>query len=90
MQIWLIFLLLAVDYIPFKAIFRLFFPTSEDFNESVRYYFTPDVISLFRGEYWQDRAAQFRLGLFILVCGSIFAAEYALIIKLLRVLGLPV
>lgn len=87
MQWWLIPILLAVNYIPYKALFRLFFPTREDFQESVHYSWMPDIVSLFKGEYMRDRAAELRLGAFLFVCLAMLGAEYFLIIKVLHALG---
>lgn len=45
------------------ALYRLFFTDSADFLECLRFYFTPNIISWFRGEARQDRRASAKLGL---------------------------
>lgn len=51
-----------------KLLFRFFFEDSEDFWECVRYSFTPDMFSLFKGEYWQDKLKSMKLGVFLAIC----------------------
>ncbi len=63
----------------YKLLFNLIFSSSDDFNESVRYFFTPDIISLFRGEYWKDRLSQFKLGIFLFLCVIAIVIEYWMI-----------
>jgi len=58
----------AVALLAGKLLFRLFFEDAEDFWECVRYSFTPDVFSLFKGEYWEDKLKSMKLGLFVVVC----------------------
>ena len=41
--------------------FRLMFPSNDEFAESVKYSFTPNLISLFKGEYGKDVMAELRL-----------------------------
>ena len=47
------------------VLFGFFFDGLDDFLECVRYYFTPDILSLFRGEYSEDWWAELKLGLWI-------------------------
>lgn len=47
------------------VLFSLFFDGLDDFLECVRYYFTPDIVSLFRGEYSEDRWSEIKLGVWI-------------------------
>ena len=51
-----------------KFLFRHLFADMEDFWDCVRHAFTPDIISMFRGEYGEDLANSFRLGVFALGC----------------------
>lgn len=73
----------------YKFLFRFFFKDSDAFNESVRYAFTPDIISLFRGEYWKDRTSEFILSMFIFSCIAVTAVEYLIINSIVKlILGL--
>jgi hypothetical protein len=66
---FIIVIVLIVLNIPlYKLIFKLFFKDSEDFSESLKYSFTPDIISLFRGEYWKDQMGQAKLS-FLFISG---------------------
>ena len=66
--------------------FRGFFRDADDFRESLRFVFTPDLFSLFRGEYWEDVWGTlkfdvwFALGIAVLVAvrmglGKLFGVE---------------
>jgi hypothetical protein len=50
-----------------KLAYRLMFEDSEDFWDCVRFSFTPDIFSLFRGEYFEDLTKSFKFSLFLLV-----------------------
>ena len=68
----------------YKFLFNAIFSNRDDFNESVRYSFTPNIISLFRGEYWKDRVGEFKLGIFINLCIVATVMEYGIINAILR------
>lgn len=51
-----------------KLLFRFFFEDSEEFWECVRFSFTPDMFSLFKGEYWEDKLKSMKLGVFLAIC----------------------
>jgi hypothetical protein len=55
---------------------RLFFDDWADFLECVRFWFTPDWISLFRGEWGEDRWDTFKLAIFLLLCALTVFSEY--------------
>jgi MFS-type transporter involved in bile tolerance (Atg22 family) len=73
--IFIVPFLIWVDYHIFKGLFRIIFDDAEDFQNSLKYSFTPDLFSLFRGEYFKDRFAEFKLGIFIFLCGLTIAIE---------------
>jgi hypothetical protein len=68
----------------YKILFNLMFRNRDDFRESVRYTFTPNIISLFRGEYWKDKVGEFKLGVFLMLCIMATVIEYGVINALLR------
>ncbi len=61
----------------------VFFKGWEDFWESVRFFLTPDIFSLFNGEYWDDWWGEMKLGLWIAACVGCVLAEAHLIAKVL-------
>ncbi|WP_353097497.1 hypothetical protein [Tissierella praeacuta] len=63
----------------YKFIFWIIFNDMDDFNESLRYSFTPDIISLFRKEYFKDRYGEFKLSSFIFICSIITVIEYIIV-----------
>jgi hypothetical protein len=68
----------------YKFLFNAIFRDRDDFNESIRYSFTPNIISLFRGQYWKDRVGEYKLGMFIILCIVATVMEYGIINLILR------
>lgn len=68
----------------YKFLFNLMFRNRDDFRESVRYTLIPNIISLFRGEYWKDKVGEFKLGVFLMLCIMATVIEYGAINALLR------
>lgn len=76
-------LILGVVNIPlYILVGKLFFRGWDDFWESIKFWFTPDILSLFLGQFWEDFFAELKLGLFLVTCGGCVYGEYALIHKL--------
>lgn len=46
-------------------LFRVFFETKDEFITCVKFWFTPDIASILRGEYFDDHWAEFKLWLWI-------------------------
>jgi len=46
--------------------FKLIFREPGDFREAIRYWFTPDIVSMFRGEWSRDYWNEFKLGMWFL------------------------
>ncbi|MGJ8637887.1 MAG: hypothetical protein ACSHYA_00715 [Opitutaceae bacterium] len=57
------------------ASFRFFFECRDDFFDAIRHWFTPDIISLFRGEWAEDQWNELKL--FFWLGLSAFAAYIA-------------
>ncbi|MDH6430642.1 hypothetical protein BSK49_19605 [Paenibacillus odorifer] len=85
MSLVMIILLLFLNIPVYKFLFRVFFVDNDDYNESIRHTFTPNIISLFRGEYWKDRMNTARLQFFILICGGIVVLEYLVLHKIIDI-----
>jgi hypothetical protein len=70
---------IAVALLVAWLLFRVFFDDFADFVESIGYWFTPDIISLFRGEWAEDQWASMKLFLYGALCiGSGFATSFGL------------
>ena len=72
-EAFIMVVLLIVNIPLYKIIFKAMF------KESVRYSFTPDLFSLFRGQYWKDQIGEAKLSFFIIACISAIAFEYFII-----------
>jgi hypothetical protein len=74
------FVILLIANIPiYKFYFSKIFRDSDDFNESVKYSFRPDIFSFFKGEYIKDQIGEFKLRIFIFVCIFTVVIEFMII-----------
>jgi len=70
---------IAVGILVAWLLFGTFFGDFAGFLECARYWFTPDIISLFRGEWSEDWWASAKLSLYMALCaGSGISAYFAL------------
>lgn len=76
---FIIIILVLLNIPIYKFIFKQIFVDSDDFRESVKYNFTPDLFSLFKGRYMKDKIGEFKLGLFFMACILVIIVEYGLI-----------
>jgi uncharacterized membrane protein HdeD (DUF308 family) len=60
---------------------KLFFDDRADFFTCIRFWLTPDIISMFRGEWAEDWWGTMRLGIFAFLCGAIVYGEYHFIFE---------
>ena len=79
----LLIIIIINSFIVYRFYFHMLFKDVDDFNESIRFTLTPDLFSLFRGEYLRDRIGEFKLGLFIMLCFITTMIEYAFIYDLI-------
>lgn len=47
------------------GLFKPFFGGTDGFLECLRFWFTPDVVSLFRGEWGEDQWAEMKIGFWL-------------------------
>jgi hypothetical protein len=52
-------------------LFKLFFGSKEDFFECLRFWLIPDIVSLFRGEFMDDRWGEFKLFIWLGLSGFV-------------------
>lgn len=71
--------LVIINFPVYRFIYKLIFSDPEDFDESIKFSFTPDFISFFRGKYWQDKWGTFKLRMYILSCLVVVLLEYMLL-----------
>ncbi len=57
--------------------FRLFFGTQQRFFECLKYSFTPDLVSLWRGDYHRDWVSSFVLWVWVIVGGLVGFGVFA-------------
>lgn len=88
MNIVLILLLVFINIPLYKIVFNMFFASKEEFNESIRYSFIPDIVSLFRREYIKDIGSQFKLQVYIFICIAAIGIEFVILKALLHGVGL--
>ena len=69
---------IIVAFFAGRFLFRIIFDGRDDFFDCLRLSFTPDIISLFRGEYWQDFTQSLKLSGFLLGTGISGVVVYTL------------
>jgi len=79
MDVAIVIVLLLVNIPLYKIIFKFMFRDSDDFKESIKFSFTPDIYSLFKGRYWKDRIGEAKLSFFVLACIIAIMVEYSII-----------
>ncbi len=76
----IIAIVLLIANIPvYKKILWFIFRDREDINNSIKYSFTPDLFSFFKGEYWKDRVSEAKLTAFIFSCVVVVVVELLII-----------
>ncbi len=60
---------------------KVLFEDWSGFWESIKFWLTPDIISWFRGEHWEDAWAEVKLWYFVVLCVVVVVVEYLLIYK---------
>lgn len=60
-----IILAIAIVVVIWKFTFRFFFDDQQDFWECFRFSCTPDLLSMFRGEYMEDMGKSFKFTLYV-------------------------
>jgi len=60
----------------------VFFKNWTEFWESIRFWLTPDILSAFRGEYWDDCWGEMKLVLWFGCCIACVVAEMHIFDKL--------
>jgi len=73
-------IVLALLNIPLYVFWgKLMFGGWGEFFEAVKFWLTPDVFSMFRGEWGEDMMAEFKLGFFVIWCIGTVLAQYVLV-----------
>ncbi|MFC3193157.1 hypothetical protein ACFODZ_02770 [Marinicella sediminis] len=62
-----VFLSLMATLVVLRYSFGFFFQNLDDFTECVRFWFTPEIISIFRGEWERDWWAELRIFFWLLL-----------------------
>ncbi len=57
----------------------IIFKDWDDFFDGLRFIVTPDIVSAFRGDYWDDRWASIKLSLWAFACISCVIGEVYLL-----------
>ena len=59
-------------------LFPVLFGDKDEFMTCLKFWVTPDIISLFRGEYWADHWAEFKLFIWLGCAAAIAYGAYHL------------
>jgi hypothetical protein len=83
MSIFIVMIPLLVALTVGKLVFRLVFDGTNDFWNCVRFSLTPNIISLFRGQFSEDIRKSMRLGFFMIIVGGSGALTFVGMVELL-------
>ena len=78
----ILIVLAVVNILAYVLIGAIFFHDWDGFWEVIKFWSTPDFLSALRGEYWDNKWAQAKPWLFLVVCGALVYGEFELIQKL--------
>ena len=87
MPSWAIFVLIVLNIPLYRWFFRFFFNDSQEFKKALMYMFRINLISLIRGEYWDDIAASMKATMYFVMCGIVVLIEFTIIDKLMNWVG---
>lgn len=77
----LLLILIVINLPVYKIFMDVFLGNFDGFKESVWYGFIPDIISAFKGEFWDDQWAEIKLAYYLALCILTVLAEYTAISK---------
>ena len=86
-RIVLIGLIIPLNIPIYRWAWRLCFGTMEEFETCLKYVMEFQLVSLFKFEHHHNAYAQFKVGLFVLICGGIVVLEFVgllLVVQALR------
>jgi hypothetical protein len=65
-------ILLALANTPlYWVLYRALFTDLDELAEAIKFWITPEIFSAFRGEYWDDIWAEFKLLLLVVGCAGL-------------------
>ncbi|HVK55704.1 MAG TPA: hypothetical protein VM532_11825 [Burkholderiales bacterium] len=75
-HLYLLAALVVLNWPVYQAYAIMLFKNKDGLYDAIYYWRLPDIISLFRGDWWEDQWAEFKLFLFAAMCVIAVAAEY--------------
>lgn len=76
-------IILAIANIPiYYFIGKIFWDDWGEFWESLRFWITPNLISMINGDYWDDLKEEFKLGIWAVLCTACVVLEGLLITEI--------
>lgn len=78
---FILVLVLVASWPFYRAFGSLLFRNRDEVHDAVYYWLVPDLVSLFRGEWWEDQLAELKLFVFLVISALVVAAEYTAVTK---------
>lgn len=82
-QALIILVLVALNWPIFRQIANYLFQDAADMKKSVRSVVTPDIVSLFRGEFLKDLLGEAKLVFFMMSCIGLLFMEFWFVKKVI-------
>ena len=74
----MLFLAIIAGVVTAVLTFRFIFSDKEEFFECIKYWLMPDIVSLFRGRYWDDFWSELKLFVWLGVSALVGFGVYSL------------
>ena len=72
-------ILVAVNIPIYWGLGKLIFRDADEFGEAIYFWLKPDMWSALSGEFFEDLAAEFKLGVWIALCAGAVYGEHSLL-----------
>ena len=57
-------------------LYKVIVSDKDDFFDCLRFWFTPDIVSMFRGQYWDDHWAELKFMIWLGLSGAVAYGVY--------------
>lgn len=82
MEAWMVLVLIAANIPVYIGLGRVIFGTWGEFGEAIKFWLTPDIVSILQGKFVEDAWSELKLLYFIVLCAIVVFVEYQVIERL--------
>jgi hypothetical protein len=82
MEAWHVLVLVAANIPVYIGLGRVIFGSWEEFGEAIKFWLTPDIVSILQGKFVEDVWSELKLLYFVVLCAIVVFVEYTIIERL--------